>query len=53
MGDPVHGCGSCVPDLTHTGFSEWELGYISHTWNSFLYVVFVMDCLILAIVVVL
>ena len=23
--------------IAPTGFSEWELGYISHTWNSSLY----------------
>ena len=37
MGEPVRGCGSCVLDLVPTGFSEWELGYISDTWNSSLY----------------
>ena len=34
MGEPVYGCGSCLPNLVPTGFSKWELGYISHVWNS-------------------
>ena len=34
MGEPVSGHGSCLPNLAPTGFSKWELGYISHTWNS-------------------
>ena len=25
-GEPVRGCGSCLPNLTPTGFSKWELG---------------------------
>ena len=33
-GEPVRRHGSCVLDLTPTGFSEWGLGYISHTWNG-------------------
>ena len=37
MGEPVHGLGSCMLNITPTGFSEWELGYISDTWNSSLY----------------
>ena len=36
-GEPVCGHGSCVLDLAPTGFSEWELRYVSHTWNSSLY----------------
>ena len=36
-GEPVHGRGSCVLDLAPTGFSKWELGYISYVWNSPLY----------------
>ena len=33
----VCGRGSFLPGLTPTGFSEWDLGYISPTWNSSLY----------------
>ena len=36
-GEPVCGCGSCPRNLASTGFSKWDLGYISHVWNSSLY----------------
>ena len=33
----VRGGGSCLPGLVPTGFSDWDLDYISPTWNSSLY----------------
>ena len=33
-GEPIHGHGSCPPTSLPTGFSEWGLSRISHTWNS-------------------
>ena len=33
-GEPIHGRGSCPPTSLPTGFSEWGLSHISHTWNS-------------------
>ena len=33
-GEPIHGCGSCLPTSLPTGFSEWGLNHISHAWNS-------------------
>ena len=33
-GEPIHGCGSCPPTSLPTGFSEWGLSHISHSWNS-------------------
>ena len=30
----MHGRGSCPPTLLPTGFSEWGLSHISHSWNS-------------------
>ena len=41
MGELVHGHGSCVPELPPTGFSKWEVGYISYMRNSSLYYVVV------------
>ena len=32
-GEPVCGGGCCMLNLTPTGFSKWELGYISHVWE--------------------
>ena len=34
LGEPIHGRGSCPPTSLPTGFSEWGLSHISHTWKS-------------------
>ena len=33
-GEPIHGCGSCLPTSLPAGFSEWGLSHISHAWNG-------------------
>ena len=33
-GELIRGHGSCLPTSLPTGFSEWGLSHISHTWNS-------------------